>query len=169
MFILMLEIMEKNNIKVPISSKLAIKRMQRFNQFMERLISPEGSFPAFGRSIVYRLGAFQTLSLAIWKYGLPEHLTYGGVRSALTKIIKKMFRIEGNFNKGGYLTLGFAGHQPSAANSYSNSGSTYITSLIFLPLGLSMNHPFWTAPPQLWTSQKAWSGRSFPIDTHIKL
>ena len=55
MFIQMIEIMEKNNIPVPVSSKMAIERMQKFNIFLERLISPEGKFPAFGRSIVYRL------------------------------------------------------------------------------------------------------------------
>ena len=67
MLIQMLEIMEKNNIRVPISSTIAIKRMQKFNLFIERLISPEGTFPAFGRSIVYRLGAFQSLAFSIWK------------------------------------------------------------------------------------------------------
>ena len=85
MFIQMIEIMEKNNIPVPVSSKVAIERMQKFNIFLERLISPEGKFPAFGRSIVYRLGIFQSLALSIWKYGLPYPLTNGGVRSALTE------------------------------------------------------------------------------------
>ena len=99
MFIQILEIMEKNNLEVPISSKLAIKRMQRFNIFLERLISPEGYFPAFGRSIVYRMGCFQTLALSLWKYRLPDNLTYGGVRSALTKVMENMFNIKGNFNK----------------------------------------------------------------------
>lgn len=61
----MLEIMEKNKIEVPISSRLALERMQRFNIILERLISPEGTFPAFGRSIVYRMAAFQTLSLSV--------------------------------------------------------------------------------------------------------
>ena len=65
MFIELLEIMEKNNITVPLKSSTAIKRMQKFKIFLERLITPEGKFPAFGRSIVYRLGVFQTLALSI--------------------------------------------------------------------------------------------------------
>ena len=77
-----------------------------------------------------------------------------------------MFNIKGNFNKGGYLTLGFAGHQPDVANSYSNNGSTYITSVIFLPLGLPSSHQFWVDQPKPWTSQNAWKGLSFPIDNH---
>ena len=168
MFIHMLEIMEKNHIKVPISSIEALKRMQKFNIFLERLISPEGKFPPFGRSIVYRLGVFQTLTLAVWKYGLPYPLNNGGVRSALTKVMNNMFNVGGNFNKKGFLTLGFAGHQINVANIYSNNGSTYITSLIFLALGLPENHPFWVAPPKPWTSQNAWSGKPFPMDKAIK-
>ena len=31
--------------------ELATKRMQRFAMILEHLISPEGSFPVFGRSI----------------------------------------------------------------------------------------------------------------------
>ena len=169
MFIHILEIMEKNNLKVPISSELAIKRMQRFNIFLERLISPEGYFPAFGRSIVYRLGCFQTLALSLWKYKLPDNLTYGGVRSALTKVLENMFNIKGNFNRNNYLNLGFAGHQTNIANTYSNSGSTYITSFIFLPLGLPDNHLFWTDSSRPWTSQRAWTGQPFPIDNYVSL
>ena len=168
MFIHMLEVMEKNNIPAPISSKKALERMQKFNTFLERLISPEGKIPAFGLSIVYRLGLFQTISLSIWKYGLPFPLTNGGVRSALTKVMNNMFNAKENFNKKGFLTLGFAGHQPNVSNCYSNSGSTYITSLIFLALGLPPNHPFWTEPSQQWTSQNAWNGKPLPIDYHIE-
>ena len=69
-----------------------------------------------------------------------NNLTNGGVRSALTKVLENMFKIKGNFNKNEYLNLGFVGHQPNVANTYSNNGSTYITSLIFLPLGLPDNH-----------------------------
>ena len=168
MFIQILEIMEKNHLKVPIKSSQAILRMQKFNIFLERLISPEGTFPAFGRSIIYRLGAFQTLSLSIWKYGLPKPLHFGGIRSALTKVMSNMFNIKGNFNKKGFLTLGFIGHQHNVANVYSNNGSAYIISVFFLTLGLPKNHPFWIEPPQPWTSQNAWNGKEFPIDYQIQ-
>ena len=33
-----------------------------------------------------------------------------------------------------------------------------------LPLGLPASDEFWSAPPQPWTSVKAWSGQPFPID-----
>lgn len=166
MYIEVLEVCKAHRFWTPVSTDLAIKRMQRFNVWLERLISPEGTYPAFGRSIVYRLGAFQTLAMAAWKYGLPKGMTNGQVRSALTAVMKNMFAVEGNFNEKGYLQLGFAGHQPDLANYYTNNGSLYMTSLVFMPLGLPANHPFWTDPSQPWTSQRAWSGKPFPIDGH---
>ena len=169
MYIEMLEVLNKHRFWTPISTKLAIKRMQRFNVFMERLISPEGTYPAFGRSVVYRMGAFQTLAMAAWKYGLPEGLSNGQVRSALTAVMNNMFKVEGNFNEKGFLQLGFAGHQPDLSNYYTNNGSLYMTSLIFMPLGLPADHPFWKDAAEPWTSQKAWSGQPFPIDGHHSL
>lgn len=169
MYIEMLEVLNKHNFWTPISTDLAVKRMQRFNIFMERLISPEGTYPAFGRSVVYRMGAFQTLAMAAWKYGLPEGLSNGQVRSALTAVMNNMFKVEGNFNEGGFLQLGFAGHQPELSNYYTNNGSLYMTSLVFMPLGFPADHPFWTDASEPWTSQKAWSGKPFPIDGHQSL
>lgn len=169
MYIEMLEVLNKHNFWTPVSTGLAVKRMQRFNIFMERLISPEGTYPAFGRSVVYRMGAFQTLAMAAWKYGLPEGLSNGQVRSALTAVMNNMFKVEGNFNEGGFLQLGFAGHQPELSNYYTNNGSLYMTSLVFMPLGLPADHPFWSDAAQPWTSQKAWSGKPFPIDGHQSL
>lgn len=169
MYVEMLEILKERKVATPVSFDLALARMQRYNQFLERLISPEGSFPVFGRSITYRMGAFQPLALAAWKYGLPQGMSHGQVRSALTTAMQRMFAVPGNFNEAGFLTLGFAGHQPDLANSYTNNGSVYLTSVVFLPLGLPADHPFWSDPPEAWTSVKAWSGQSFPMDKHVSL
>lgn len=51
------------------------------------------------------MAVFQTLSLSVWKYELPKNLKYGSVRAALTKVLNNMFKINGNFNEGGYLSL----------------------------------------------------------------
>ena len=90
---------------------LAKKRMQRFGMILERFISPEASFPVFGRSMTYRLGVFQPLSMLCWKEMLPEELPEGQVRNALTCVMKRLFAVDGNFNEKGFLQLGFAGHQ----------------------------------------------------------
>ncbi len=169
MYVEILEVCKAKKFLTPVSTVLAICRMQRFNVFIERLISPEGTYPAFGRSVIYRMGAFQTLALASWKYGLPEGLSNGQVRSALSTVMRNMFSIEGNFDDKNFLRLGFAGHQPELANYYTNNGSLYMTALVFMPLALPVTHPFWSDQAAEWTSQKAWSGKPFPIDGHHSL
>ncbi len=159
---------DKNLAVVQKNLDTAKKRMQRFGIILERFISPEATFPAFGRSMTYRMGVFQPLALLSWKEYLPEELPEGQVRNALTCVMKRMFSMEGNFNKGGFLQLGFAGHQPDLADWYTNNGSLYLTTEVFLPLGLPASHSFWTSPAQDWTEKKAWSGQSFPKDHAIR-
>jgi Uncharacterized protein conserved in bacteria len=142
----------------------AMKRMQRYGVILERFISPEGTFPVFGRSITYRSAIFQPLAMLAWYNKLPEELTNGQVRAGMTASLKHMFANPGNFNEKGFLTIGFTTSQPGVADSYSNNGSMYLTSVSFLPLGLPADHPFWTDEPQPWTSKKAWEGMDFPKD-----
>lgn len=142
----------------------AVKRMQRFGMILERFISPEGTFPVFGRSITYRTGVLQPLALLALREELPESLPNGQVRAAITAVIKRMFSSPANFNEKGFLRIGFSSYQPNIADWYSNNGSMYLASLAFLPLGLPANHPFWTDAPQPWTSKKAWEGDDFPKD-----
>ncbi|NDV79295.1 DUF2264 domain-containing protein [Dysgonomonas sp. 511] len=158
----------KNQNKINQDLDLATKRMQRYSIILERFISPEGTFPVFGRSMTYRLGVFQPLALLALQEKLPQELTEGQVRSALTCSMKRMFSVEGNFNEKGFLQLGFAGHQVDLADSYTNNGSLYLTSEVFLPLGLPANHTFWTSPSQDWTSKKAWNGQPFAKDHAIR-
>ena len=144
--------------------KSAILREQRYGAILERLISPEGTFPVFGRSITYRSATMQPLSMLSWRGWLPKELSNGQVRSALTAIVKNMFSDNRNYNEGGFLTLGFNGKQPKISDIYTDNGSLYMASLIFLPLGLQADSSFWTDAPQPWTSKKAWGGEDFPRD-----
>lgn len=144
----------------------ALKRARKYALVLERLISPEGTFPVFGRSIPYRMATMQPLAMMAWKEKLPDGLTNGQVRAALTAVMHRMFDNRENFNDGGFLTIGFCGRQPNVADWYTNNGSLYMTSLAFLPLGLPANHPFWTDAALPWTSQKAWDGKPFPKDHH---
>jgi hypothetical protein len=73
--------------------------------------------------------------------------------------------VPSTFTKDGCLTLGLVGAQQNAiTDSYSNTGSMYLTSYAFLPLGLPATHEFWTAPFTEWTQRKAWSGKPFAKD-----
>lgn len=144
--------------------EIALKRAQRYSSYMERMISPEGTFPVFGRSITYRTAIFQPLTQLCLIQQLPEGLSNGQIRNAITTVMRRMFSIEGNFSKEGWLQLGFAGHQPDVADYYLDSGSMYLASVVFLPLGLPENHPFWTHTAEDWTSKKAWNGQPFKKD-----
>lgn len=142
----------------------ALNRARKFAIVLERMISPEGTFPVFGRSIPYRMATMQPLAMMAWQEQLPAGLTNGQVRAALTAVMHRMFDGKENFNESGFLTIGFAGRQPNIADWYTNNGSLYMTSLAFLPLGLPETHPFWTDAPLPWTACKAWSGEPFPKD-----
>ena len=107
---------------------------------------------------------FQPLSLLAWKKLLPEKLTEGQVRSALTAVHQRIFSNPTNFTADGYLTIGFAGHQPELGDWYSNNGSMYLTSESFIALGLPADDSFWTAPAESWTSKRAFSNEKFLKD-----
>jgi len=142
----------------------AYKRMQRYASFQERFISPEGTFPVFGRSSTYRVGAFWPLAILALENNLPAGVLHSQVRPALTAVFKRVF-VKDTFNASGLLTLGFVGaNQSNIADSYSNTGSMYLASFAFMPLGLPASHEFWTAAPTNWTQKRAWNGEVFPKD-----
>ena len=64
----------------------------------------------------------------------------------------------------GWLQIGLAGHQPALGEPYISTGSLYLCSAAWLPLGLPPDDPFWSHPPQPWTSQTIWSGKDIPAD-----
>ncbi|UKK62252.1 DUF2264 domain-containing protein [Prevotella communis] len=142
----------------------ALKRAQKFSIILERFISPEGTFPVIGRSTPYRMAAMQPLALMAWYQKLPRELSNGQVRAALTQVMHRMYDQQQNYNEGGFLTIGFCGHQPETADWYTNNGSLYMTSLSLMPLGLPANHDFWTCKAEPWTQVKAWGGQPFPKD-----
>ena len=146
-----------------------LKRCQKYSIILERFISPEGTFPAFGRSIPYRMATMQPLALMAWYQKLPKDLSNGQVRAALTKVLHRMFDQQNNFNEKGFLSIGFCGtNQKNVADWYTNNGSLYMTTLAFMPLGLAADHPFWTDAAQPWTQVKAWNNQPFPKDHQWK-
>ena len=64
-----------------------------------------------------------------------------------------MYEGNQNFDKDGWLVLGFNGHQPECADGYTSTGSLYMATLSFLPLGLPADDPFWTDAYADWTSK----------------
>lgn len=138
-------------------------RASRYAGILERMISPEGAFPVFGRSLAYRFGAFQMLAQAALQDMLPEGVAPAQVRCALTAVIGRMIEAPGTFDEAGWLRIGFCGDQPGAGEHYISTGSLYLCAEVFLPLGLAPDHSFWHGEAD-WTSVKAFGGRPFPID-----
>ncbi|KAK8881055.1 hypothetical protein M9Y10_003782 [Tritrichomonas musculus] len=139
------------------------KRSILYARWLERLISPEGYYPVFGRSICCRMGVFHNLAdVARRKLKIPN-VHPAQIRSALTAVIKKQV-VDQNFTPEGFLKLGFNGDQSDVCEGYFNQGSLYHSALIFLPLGLQKDDQFWASPAQSWTSKLAWEGQKFIND-----
>ena len=139
-----LAIMKKHNLEGGENLDKQIIRQQRLSEQLERLISPEGTYPAVGRSIVYRFGIFHALSQMSLMKRLPEKLLGGQVRCALTAVLHRQFATPNNFDKNGWLKIGLSGNQINMSESYINTGSLYMCATIFLALGLPAEDSFWT-------------------------
>lgn len=135
---------------------------------LERMISPEGSYPVIGRSIVYRFGSFHALSDAALLHILPANVSPAQVRCALTAVIKRQLSQPNTFDKDGWLRIGYTGSQIRMSEDYINTGSLYLCTAAFLPLGLPVTDSFWSAPARDWTSKKAWNNQDVGADHAIK-
>lgn len=159
-----LVVMKKHNIEGSEFLSTQTKRLSRYAEQLERFISPEGTYPVVGRSIVYRTGVFHSLAQASLMHLLPESVKPEQVRCALTQVIRNQFKSADNFDANGWLKVGFTGKQIKMSESYINTGSLYLCTTGFLSLGLPASDPFWSNPYAEWTSKKAWSGKEVKAD-----
>ena len=139
-------------------------RARRYAAIQERVIGPEGTFPVLGRSLAYRAGAFHLLADVSRRGMLPEGVAPGRVRAALTAVQRRTLEPQGTFTADGWLQIGLAGHQPSIGETYISTGSLYLCSVVWLPLGLAPEDPFWSAPAADWTQKAAWAGGPVTLD-----
>jgi hypothetical protein len=145
----------------------AMTRAKRYAAIQERLIAPDGSYPAVGRSIAYRCGAFQVLAQMALAGELPAPLTPPRVRTALTAVMRRTLDAPGTFDGRGWLTVGLCGHQPHLGEPYISTGSLYLCSAAMLPLGLKPSDAFWSGAPEDWTSRRLWRGEDEAADHAI--
>lgn len=141
-----------------------MQRAKRYAEIQERMILPDGSYPPLGRSITYRCGAFQHLAQMALLKELPANLPPAQVRCALMACIQRTLDAPQTFDEQGWLRIGLCGHQPALGERYISTGSLYLCSTAFLPLGLSPAEPFWTDADLPFSSQKAWSGTDLQAD-----
>jgi len=141
-----------------------VARAKRYAAIQERLIGVDGSYPAIGRSLAYRCGAFHHLAAMALRKELPDGVAPEQVRGALTAVIHRTLEAQGTFDAQGWLRIGLCGHQPAIGETYISTGSLYLSANAFLPLGLAESDAFWSGAARPWTSQKVWSGVDVAAD-----
>jgi len=147
-----------------ITYQKVLGRAQRYAAIQERLISPEGTYPAIGRSLAYRFGAFQVLSQIALLHKLPKEVSPAQVRSAFSLVIYRLIEAPNTFDSNGWLNVGLYGSQLNISEEYISTGSLYLCTVGLLTLGLPASDPFWTSPSEDWTSKKVWKGIEIPND-----
>ncbi|MEM6393368.1 MAG: DUF2264 domain-containing protein [Planctomycetota bacterium] len=145
----------------------AVRRAQRGAGVIERMVSPEGTFPPIGRSICYRFGMLQLPAMMALRHELPDGVSPAQVRCASTAVIGRFVNAPGLFDDDGWLTVGFIRPQPELPEHYLTVGSMYLCALAFLPLGLPVGDAFWSDASRAWTSRAMWAGEPVPRDKAI--
>lgn len=162
-----LNFLKEKNLPASLSLDIQIKRMVRYAELLERMVSPEATYPITGRSLAYRFGNMQALALVAQKKMLPQGVSQAQVRSLFYHMIKKQLEAPNTFDSKGWLQLGIAGHQPSIGETYISTGSLYLCSEAFLMLGLPESDSFWQGKDEDWTAKKVYKGLLVPIDHAI--
>jgi hypothetical protein len=140
-----------------------VARAQRYSAIQERLIAPDASYPAIGRSLAYRFGAFHLLALMALRQQLPEPVQPAQVRSALTAVMRRMIEAPGTFDGQNFLTIGFCGHQPSIGETYISTGSLYLCSAACFLSGSRRPTPSGALLPSLGPRKKSGAVKRFPL------
>ena len=144
---------------------IAIQRCIRYSEFLERIIGSDGTFPPLGRSITYRFAVFHLLSYCIYNNHISIDHNYGQLRNALTKVLINILNKD-VYDNDGFLNMGFTCEQKTLQDDYSNTGSCYLTAISFLPLGLDVNHSFWSNLSGPFTQESCWKLK-IPIKKYI--
>lgn len=163
-----LRVAEQRGDPLAQSLELAVPRAERYAEIMERMISPEGTFPVMGRSSAYRFAAFYHPAYMALTHSLPEEVDPGALRAGITAVVHRMYDAPGTFDAEGWLNLGAVGSQPSIRNNYNATGSLSVALTGLVHLGLPANDPFWVAPAAPWTQQRIWSGEDVPRDVALE-
>ena len=162
-----LAVMRKYGLRDGEFLDVQLMRSSRLSSQMERIISPEGTYPLLGKSLAYRCGVFHLLSQAALLKVLPRNISPAQVRSALTKVIQRQFSGNQNFNSEGWLICGLNASQIDLCEDDIDTGSLYACCAVFLALGLKPDDVFWSSPFQEWSSLKAWNGNQIQPDQPI--
>ena len=143
------------------------QRLAQYARIQEHFIAPDGTYPLIGRSLTYRFGAFQALAMAAYRHILADDMQPAQVRCGLSAVIRRTMAFENMFDENGWLRIGVCGEQLDMGEVYISTGSLYLCSTVFLPLGLPPEDPFWSEPDAPWTMKALWNGENRPCEHAI--
>lgn len=121
---------------------LILQRARRHAELLARLAAPDGTYAPMGRSLAYRCGVFHLPALLAWRGWLPDSLPPAAVRALLCAVTKRTLG-ERSYRADGFLNIGICRSQPEIGEGYISTGSLYLASAAFLPLGLAEGDAFW--------------------------
>ena len=162
---MMLDVLDACGDEVPAWKEMSARvrdRARRHAAILERLVAPDGSFPAVGRSIAYRCGAFQLLAQMALRRDLPADVSPAGARRAHGRDSPHARGRRHLMRTDGCGSASPAISRASASALHFDRQPVSVLGRVML-LGLPAADPFWSSPPA-WTAVKAWSGQPFPID-----
>jgi hypothetical protein len=138
------------------SFEKVLRRAQRYAETLENLIAPDGTYIVTGRSSTYRCGVFHLLAQLTWQGRLPKSILPSTAREILYAVVKRVLSAS-SYRSDGFLNIGISRHQPERGENYITTGSLYLASVAFLPLGIASDSEFWSAPPTPWTQCIIWN------------
>ena len=132
-----------------------LSRAQRHGEVLENLVTPDGTYIATGRSLAYRCGVFHLLAQLLWQKRLPASISEATAREVLYTVAEKTLTDE-SYKEDGFLNIGINKSQPNIGETYICTGSLYMASAVFLPLGRASSDEMWTAKAEPWTQRSIW-------------
>lgn len=132
-----------------------LARAKRHAEILENLVAPDGTYIVTGRSSTYRCGVFHLLAQLAWQNKLPDKISKATAREVLYSVTEKSL-CSASFREDGFLNIGICGPDPDLGETYICTGSLYLASVAFLPLGIDDDNEFWSESGGEWTQRKIW-------------
>ena len=117
-------------------------RAQSFISGFQYFFGSNGSYPAWGRSIVYRFAALAPFALGHFLGIAPQD---PGLLRRISSGCIRYFYDHGMFDPENFICQGFHGDFPPAGEAYISPGSPYWCCHGLFALALDQDDPFWTA------------------------
>jgi hypothetical protein len=126
----------------PDHRELVLKRGRSFIDGFVHFFGANGSYPAWGRSIVYRFAALAPFAVGHFLKIAPDD---PGMLRRLSSGCIRYFHDHGMFDADHFVRQGYHGDFPPAGEAYISPGSPYWCCHGLFALTFDASDPFWTA------------------------